>query len=98
MEGGQGRNSSKAGTWPQELREKLQRNTAYQLAFTACSICFVIQDRLTRGGTAHSGLGLPMSITNQECPIDQLADNLMEVVSQLRLLLPRQRCVRLTKT
>lgn len=53
--------------------------------------CLYYTPHSTRGGTAHSGLGIPPSISNQENalpPCPQVA------IPQLRFLLPR--CVKLT--
>lgn len=74
-EGSQDRNLCMAGTWKQELLNRLQRNSSYFLAphnfFSQLPYC--IQDHQTRGGTVHSSLGLSIPVIKlkdapQTCP------------------------------
>jgi hypothetical protein len=53
------RNSSREGTWRQELKQKPWQNTVYWLVPYGLLnlLSYIPQDHLPRGGTAHSGLG-----------------------------------------
>jgi hypothetical protein len=57
------RDSSRAGTWRQELMQKPRRSAACWVAPMACSACFLIEPR---DGTTHNKLPPPppLPITN----------------------------------
>ena len=81
--------SKKSGN---ELKQKQTqgpwKRTAYWPAFSYLS--YISQDHLHKGGTAHSGLGPPTSIINQEnAPKGLPTGSLMEAIPQLRFSLPR---------
>ena len=59
-EGSQGRNSNGAETWKQELKYKLWRSAAY---FTGLLLSAFRIEPPALGGTTHSGLDCPMSVT-----------------------------------
>jgi len=48
--GSQDRNSSRAGTWRQELMQGSLRGAAYWLALMPCSACFLIKPRTSSPG------------------------------------------------
>jgi hypothetical protein len=57
----QGRNSSRAGTWRQELMQRPWRGAAFWLAPAACLSCFLILLRTTRLRMAQSTKGWILS-------------------------------------
>jgi hypothetical protein len=57
IEGGQDRNSNLAGTWRQELVQRLWRGAADWLTSMACSAWFLIEPRTTSPGLALSTIG-----------------------------------------
>jgi len=61
----QDRNSSKAGTWRQELMQRPWGMLLTGLLLMACSTCFLIEPRITRSGMASPTMGcvLPTSVT-----------------------------------
>jgi hypothetical protein len=66
IEGSQDRNSSRAGTWRQELMLRPRRGAAYSLApHGLLSLpSYSTQDHQARDSTTQHGLGPPPSITN----------------------------------
>ena len=56
-EGNQDRNSNRAGTWRQELKQRPQRGAAYWLLCMACSVYFFVGPRVTSSGMAPSMVG-----------------------------------------
>lgn len=58
------RNSSRAGTWRQELMQRPQRNTAYWLAVPGllASHFYRAGDHLPRGNSTHNRLGPSASV------------------------------------
>lgn len=83
----QGRNSSRQGTWRQELKQKLWRGTVHWLAQ---SNFLYNWEEPPAQGWHHSGLSHPTSIMTQEytpkvCP----RANLMKALSQPMLPLPK---------
>ena len=80
----QDRNSSRAGTWRQELMQRPWRVLLTGLLPMACSACsYRTQDDQPGDGTKHNGMSLSSLITNWE---NALQLYLMEVFSQLRIL------------
>ena len=67
-EGNQGGNSSRAGSWKQELKERPWRNAAPWLASPGSFSLFfhTSQDYLPRCGSVPRDMGPPTSIINQE--------------------------------
>ena len=65
-EGSQDRNSSRAGTWSQELMQRPWRSATYCLAPRASVglLFYRIQDHRPRCGPTYNGLGPLTSITN----------------------------------
>jgi hypothetical protein len=61
----QGRNSSKAGTWSQELMKRPQRGTAHWLVphGLLCLLSYRTQEHWLRVRNTHNGLGPPPSVT-----------------------------------
>lgn len=70
----------KAGTWEWELKQKLQRNTAYWLSphGLLSYLSNTTQAHLLRDGTAHSGLGPSPSTSNEE--------NTLQTCSQAKMI------------
>ena len=66
MEGSQSRNSNKAGTWRQELMQKLWRGATYQLAPHGLLrlLSYRTQDTQLKDGATRNGLCPSLSITN----------------------------------
>jgi hypothetical protein len=66
IEGSQDRNSSRAGTWRQEMMQRPWKGAAYWLAPHGLLglLSYRTQDHQPRDGTTHNGLGPPPSITN----------------------------------
>jgi hypothetical protein len=63
IEGCQGRNSNRPGTWRQELMERPRRDV-YWLAHGLLNLLsYRTQDHQTRDGTTYNGLGPTPSIT-----------------------------------
>lgn len=59
---------AQAGNQREILKQKQRRKVAYWLALslTLNQLSYATQDYMHRGCTAHSGLGPPISIINQE--------------------------------
>ena len=84
LRGSQDRNSSRAGTWRQELIQKPWRGAAHWLASLGFLRLLSYRTQDTRPGTAtHHELGPPPSITNWE---NTLQLDFTEAFSQLKLL------------
>jgi hypothetical protein len=66
IKGSQGRNSHGAGTWRQELMQKLWVDVTYWLASPGLLslLSYRTHDYQPRDGTTHNGLGPPALITN----------------------------------
>ena len=78
----------KAGIWRHELMQRSRRSVAYWIASHGLfkRLSYSTQDHWPRVGTAHSGLGMLISITNQEnVPQICLPAILMETFCQLRV-------------
>ena len=84
-EGIQVKNSSRVGTWRQELMQRPWRGAACWLAPPGLLslLCYRPQDHQPRDGTTHNVLDPPSLITNWE---NALQLDLMEAFPQLRLL------------
>lgn len=77
----EGRNSTRAGIWRQELKWRPWRNTAYYIAQPAF---FYNPWPIAKGSTTRSGLGRPTTIINKEnTPQTWPKVNEMEIISQL---------------
>jgi len=66
IEESQDRNSSRAGTWRQELMQRPWRDVAYWLAprDLLTLLSYRTQDHQLRDGTTYNGLDPPTSTTN----------------------------------
>ena len=94
-EGSQDRNSSRAGSWKQELMKRSWMDAAYWLLSHDLlkPPSYRTQDQQPRDGTIHHGLGPPPLITKWE---NALKLDLIEVFPQLRLLpLTTLACIKL---